>query len=310
MHHKLDLVFPEMSKINFMFQKLTSIISHLDMEMSNLVKKIHSYHSFIKSFNKLGQVCLDETFVFGRICAKTTGSKIGLNSIYIEGNLKMCDGIRIKLDISSIKSLSLFPGQVVIAKGIHPQASIFVASQILVENRFPLERQACWGSTLRGVVVAGPFYSEMSPSTDYISTIAQILKSELPDLLIFIGPFVEYNCYPKDEKGDISCGKFLDNCIEQLVSVCSETGTRIVMVPSVEDVCSIPIFPQTPTFCSKHNGINQLPNPYSFQANSFDITVTSMDILLHMSGFEFSYGEQESDRISRMLKHILNHKRF
>ncbi|KAF0989025.1 hypothetical protein HZS_7645 [Henneguya salminicola] len=290
----------------FMFQKLTSIISH--QQMVNLVQNIQKQNPHIKNFHTLGQVCLDETFVFGRIMAKIPGDRLNEDNIYIEGNLKMCEGKRVHLDISGIQSISFFPGQVssifpiVIVQGIHVSSSKFVSHKIISPPVCTMN------SKLKGIVTAGPYFPSNDPNYNFIDRIAEIMRSETPELFILIGPFVQEHVLPKHENSEFCCSDFMNGMSDRLFQAAQEFGTKIVIIPSITDVSSIPVYPQEPLFFIQNEAVKCLPNPSFFKTNTFEFIVNSMDILMHMSSFEFSRGEHKIDRISRILKHILNHK--
>ncbi|KII70226.1 DNA polymerase alpha subunit B [Thelohanellus kitauei] len=296
-----------------MFQKLTSIVSYLDSRMIEVAKNINN--NKVETFHQLGEVNLEECYAFGRIASNPPGHRLMDNSIHLEGGLSLCEGYLVKLDISQIETTCLFPGQIVITRGIHPSTTLFEVSEIITENAFIQKSKVPFPSSLTGLIISGPFYSKTSPNFDFINPLCELIENEAAQIAILvcinllqIGPFCDDSVF-EIEGNEMSFREGMNQIFQSISEVARRVGTQVLVVPSVADITSLPIFPQTPFFTKEYSNIRFLGNPTCFKVNGFCFGVSSMDILMHLSNFEFSKGIK-GDRISRLIKHLLNQKSF
>ena len=143
-----------------------------------------------------------ESLFVGRICCDAEGGRLNPQSLLLEGSQKTSGGQRVRLDVSKLPALRLFPGQVLALRGTNPSGLCVVASQLLPGCASPLPRSsladlaAAAAASPRGtslVVAAGPCTSaedlEYAPLGALLDYCAQ--PAHRPDLLLLLGPFVD-----------------------------------------------------------------------------------------------------------------------
>ena len=203
----------------------------------------------------------------GRIVCDSD-AKLNENSVLLESSREIGSGIRIPLNLSTVPSYSLFPGQIVMLEGInsdgkclHVQKFIHPANSLikipkLAEgygnyDKFP-------DGVLSVLISSGPYTLDSSSSSaakelDYssLNSLLAVSVSKRPEVLILAGPFVD------SENSAIKSGG-LCNFPDQIFQIefvlrlnefhkkCPET--RIILVPSLKDLHSSAdyIYPQPP----------------------------------------------------------------
>lgn len=74
---------------------------------------------------------------YGRITSDHDG-KINAQSILFEGTLETSLGNTVNLNLNKVSKFSLFPGQVAVVQGNHPNSSTFIAKNIFTDAILPL----------------------------------------------------------------------------------------------------------------------------------------------------------------------------
>lgn len=150
----------------------------------------------------------------------TASSKLTIGSLVIDGGRRQPGRLRIRLGHPNLGALSLFPGQVIVCRGVNISGKSFVASSIFTEgaiDRVPplfvwpsscltrltssltssvapsdiAARLLRHDRSLRVLAAAGPFTPTDTISYCALDDLLGRCKSVKPDLLILMGPFVD-----------------------------------------------------------------------------------------------------------------------
>ena len=89
-------------------------------------------------------------------------------------------------------------------------------------------------------------------------------------------------------------------------------NTTVIIVPSLKDIFHDYVFPQPAYYGFElAERIKLLPNPCTFMLNEITFTISTNDILFHLSGEEISRSSVPSmDRVSRLCRHLLSQRRY
>ncbi|KAJ7373411.1 DNA polymerase alpha subunit B [Desmophyllum pertusum] len=163
-------------------------------------------------------------------------------------------------------------------------------------------------------VAAGPFTTSDSLLYEPLADLMKTVQNDKPDLLILLGPFVDSK-HDQIINGDLEepFEDLFDRQVQQIVKATEQLTTTVVFVPSHRDVHHHFVYPQPP-FTTKINipefsateRIHFVSDPCTLLVNNVTIGLTSMDILLHLGSEETVCPPGSSDRLGRLVKHILH----
>ena len=227
------------------------------------------------------------------------------HSVWMEGDKALSGGQRIQMRLNGLKSYGLFPGQVVLAKGINASGLSFVAEEIFSDASLPHSSMArAKVQSLNGslgdrplglMVAAGPFTTSEDLSFAPLFELLKEVVRVKPDVLLLIGPFLDAE--HRELSGNFSgltatYSKLFTGLLEDVMShVRGLPGIKVLVVPSVRDLSAIPIFPQPALEFSgsselareqSRGRLSMLPNPACFRLNDMTVGVSSMDIISHL----------------------------
>ena len=245
----------------------------------------------------VASACQEPTVFVGRICCDSEEGRLNAQSLLLEGSIRVSQGERVRLEVSHCsKGFRVFPGQVVIVRGTNPSGHCVIASEI--EGGIPLDMPrttladlaATGGSTLRMMCAAGPYTAADDLAYEPLSALLERATSECIDVLLLAGPFVDAeHAILKDGLIDETFEEMFESrVVKQLDSFQQETGTRVILLPSIRDLHAHPVLPQ-PSFSGEQHQSDNLhfvPNPATLKCNEVVIGATSVDWLLAVSGAE------------------------
>lgn len=133
----------------------------------------------------------------GRICLDppTTTARPTSTSLVLETSRRLGAGSRIPLNLTSVPSFSLFPGQVIGVRGVNASGDYFAVKEILLPQRLPcpdVESGEVLRRGVRMVVASGPWGTE-NGGWEGFEEICRISREESVDVLIIVSPFYPYH---------------------------------------------------------------------------------------------------------------------
>ncbi|XP_017761342.1 PREDICTED: DNA polymerase alpha subunit B [Eufriesea mexicana] len=246
---------------------------------------------------------------------KSTGNKI----VMLEGS-KRCKGENnapiIRLDLSGIKHYSVFPGQILAVEGINTAGDALIAKELFAKGYAPLFDTPKLTKDIKIYIAVGPFTPSDNLNYQPLWDLMECIVEEEPNILILIGPFVEYT-HAEIKKNTLkdTYQDFFDKILAKILQYLQRKSTRIVLVPSNRDVYHDAVFP-TPEFMININKLGPnvtnlycMPDPCIINVDGLHIGITSVDALRHLGQKEVS-NTSGMDRIGRLADHILSQATF
>ncbi|KAL9953110.1 hypothetical protein ACROYT_G040470 [Oculina patagonica] len=305
----------------YMFQKQVDKAAVLSELIDDMAEKLQASLG-VEEFSSLCVPTQEEVSVIGRICCDSNG-KLNPQSVILEGSQELSSGQRIKLDLSEMRQFALFPGQVVAIEGVNSTGQKLVVNKICTGIQLPFRssveavQEASEDSTPEPFlmsVAAGPFTTSDSLLYEPLADLMKRVQNDKPDLLILLGPFVDAK-HDQIINGDLEepFEDIFDRQVKQIVKATEKLTTKVVFVPSHRDVHHDFVYPQPP-FSTKINTaefnskerIHFVSDPCTLLVNNVTIGLSSMDVLLHLGSEETVCPPGSSDRLGRLLKHILH----
>lgn len=278
--------------------------------LTHAIKEIAEPDSLTNSLKENAAV---ETYYCGRIQYNIC------ENIYLEAAFYH-RGERVLLDFSELDNsvkkadenlyYSIFPGKIVILKGHNyygTQITItnFINYSKFLKPNFPLNcPKVLEGKESFNIVFAsGPFikfYDKNNPTdTTQIKAIADYLKRYNPDVLFLIGPFFDQTFTKSLLKWSIG-SELMENYTypylwnmdklfkHQISALCTEIEglsihTKIIIIPSSNELGKINIFPMFPTKVKSTRKILSFSNPSLLNIGGICLGLISTDVLLHMA---------------------------
>ncbi|CAK9809011.1 DNA polymerase alpha subunit B [Anthophora plagiata] len=255
---------------------------------------------------------------WGRIFIKADKS-VGSKIVMLEG-CKRSKGSNsspvVRLDLSGIKHYSVFPGQIIAVEGINTTGDTLIAKELFVKGYALLSDLPKLSEEITIYVAVGPFTPfdnlNYQPLWDLIECVAE----DEPDILILIGPFVEYT-HPEIKKGTLkdTFHDFFEQIVAKILQHLQGKSTQVVLVPSNRDAHHDAIFP-TPEFVMNANklgsnvaNLHSMSDPCTINVEGLQIGITSVDTLRHLGQQEVS-NTSGMDRLGRLANHVLSQTTF
>lgn len=124
-------VLQSVSKKNFHYMhtplefRANALDKHAQFMADALIKKYS-----LSEPDPIGPTSQDTQLHIGRICCEGAEGRLNAKSVMLEGTLGLCNGRRIRLDLSRIADYALFPGQIVAVEGNNAGDGAFVVRKI------------------------------------------------------------------------------------------------------------------------------------------------------------------------------------
>jgi len=188
-----------------LFTTLDDVAASLDARVDQLGRETAGAEA--SSLHPTREPSQEEVLVAGRVVCDAEGEgRLNPASVLLEGSRRTSGGERVGADMMDCASFSLFPGQVVCARGMNGTGGRLVVREITHGRRLPLPatpaaaveaeaaRAAAAGSgPLRVWAAAGPF--SLASDLDYQPLDDLLLEASQadapPDALVLVGPFVD-----------------------------------------------------------------------------------------------------------------------
>lgn len=256
----------------------------------------------------------------GRVLSDDEG-RLKLGNLEIEGDRNISMGRRAKLRLGLLKQYALFPGQVVVGRGVNTNGTAFVVEEmvpmpVLPHLSHPVSKVKQYNaalsvrteqgkdSPLKMMMAAGPFTSSDNMNYSPLFDLLKKANEDKPDVLLLMGPFLSATHRSvskpnelKDQQGRLL--SYHDKFVDLMCAISNQTKflthTKVLIVPSMQDVHHDNVFPQ-PAFRVDSRDLPEhdkdggrlmfLPNPAVFRVNDVSVAVSNIDVLLHLSRSE------------------------
>ncbi|MES1919592.1 DNA polymerase alpha subunit B, variant 2 [Bonamia ostreae] len=262
-----------------------------------------------------------QNFVIGFV-AKDGESRLNKKNIYLQGCQSISNGEKISLNLDAIKkSISLFPGQVLVVKGsvIEEPRRELMATEIFDDFYSKKPENFSIENAFDFVFVSGPYFGpdNVKYEKSFLPKFAEILKEKAPSVLIMTGPFVseDFPMLPNLNKTfSETFSDLMKSFFEDIETLFQVKSFKVLVIPSTKDVNATPFYPQ-PSF--KNLTINEnlhfLTNPASFSINGCKFCVTAADTVFDIlqSDLRLANGEKTTkngERWENLSSHLLRQK--
>ncbi|XP_040437251.1 DNA polymerase alpha subunit B isoform X1 [Falco naumanni] len=299
----------------FMFQKALDIREVLLWRMEELGDALKSHHH-LEDFASVSLPAQEPVTVLGQIGCDSNG-KLNAKSVVLEGDREHSGGGQIPLDLSELKEYSLFPGQVVALEGTNSTGKSLVVSKLYEGVPLPFHTPPEPCPEQRMVLVAcGPYTTSDSIAYDPLVDLIEVIGRDRPDVCVLFGPFLD----AKHEQVETcqllaSFGEVFKLCLKMIIEGTRSAGSQLVFVPSLRDAHHDFIYPQPPFLYpdlpkDDKPRVHFVPEPCTLDIDGVVFGLTSTDLLFHMGAEEISSSAGMSDRLTRILKHILTQRSY
>ncbi len=275
---KDDIMNNVPGRYRYMYTPLEERATNLD---SNL-KRLEDYmadKAGIGDIHANGVPSQDEVWVCGRVRNEASEGKLNKTSVEMEGSRIGSHGRKCTLDLKDAPSYALFPGQVVLAKGINANGRRFMAKELIegIPRPMPVSKASDLlefhhstfyqdGKALSVSVVSGPFTTSEDLSFKPMEDLIIRIRETNPDVVIMIGPFVDIT-HPLMKDGDVEIpddeGNVTSYSYEQAFmkkfsydffdwiygtdeDYDPDFPTNFILVPSLDDAHHDRVYPQPP----------------------------------------------------------------
>ncbi|ADM12428.1 DNA polymerase alpha-primase complex subunit B [Encephalitozoon intestinalis ATCC 50506] len=252
----------------------------------------------IEDFSPVNSISSTSFYTYG-IIMNPFGHKLDSQNTFIASNIDGSNDVVVKLNLSHLRRYSVFPGQIVAVKGKN-----ITGGEITVETLHCIpvvdineEKDGKEEKHNQPSIVAfsGPygFASEFD-------VLDRILMEEA-DVLILVGPFISSAHGSEDHSPASMMEKEFVPRIRRWLN--ERPGSKVVLVPSVNDITCLGVFPQGPIDIDEER-IVCTSNPCEFFLNEFLVCVSSLDTPLEISSeecFHDSGLESEDDACGNLL---------
>ncbi|KJH50289.1 DNA polymerase epsilon subunit B [Dictyocaulus viviparus] len=216
-------------------------------------------------------------------------------------------GSVIKLDLTRLPEITIFPGQMVALFGSFENGDRFVASLQLFPSPLPLSplgRSANDGN-LRLWCACGPFTSTENCSYEPLCDLLDMVKQQQPHVLVLMGPFVDRkNNFLKNSHFSVEYEDLMGRLMKSIARSLDGCRTELIVLPaSSHDACCNYSFPTSPFVINS--------DIYKKLGRAKCDLVTELcvhpQIMAHLSKNEWhrSVDKENRDRIARLASHIL-----
>ncbi|CAK1583502.1 unnamed protein product [Parnassius mnemosyne] len=239
-------------------------------------------------------------------------ARLNSKSVVLQGSWEESLSQAVTVDTDSLKQYSLFPGQVVVMRGLNPRGDRFLAHEVFCDSSQPIpDPKADMMNSLKGtlslVVVAGPYTTSDNMAYEPLKDLILYVSTQKPHVVIMTGPFMDCDhTKVKDNTMAETYKSFFDKLLDSLGELNTTSPfTKIYIVSNCKDVFHLNIYP-TPPYSSrrKHPNIHFVPDPCTLNISGIVLGITSTDVLMHISQEEISLG-MGGDKLSRLANHII-----
>ncbi|XP_052744171.1 DNA polymerase alpha subunit B isoform X2 [Bicyclus anynana] len=236
-----------------------------------------------------------EVYVAGRIECDAD-ARLNSKSVVLQGTWDESLSLVVPVDLDNVAQYSLFPGQVVVLKGVNPRGDKFIARRVVTDAARPAPApNADLMNTLKGtismVISAGPYTTSTNMAYEPLKDLISYVSAHKPQLLLMTGPLLDCDhAKVKDHSMAETYKAFFDKLLDNIGEIATASPfTKIYIVSSQKDAFHVNIYP-TPAYSSRkrHPNIHFVPDPCTLNVDGVLVGITSTDVLMHISQEEIS----------------------
>lgn len=229
-------------------------------------------------------------------------------------------GTVIKLDLSRLPEISIFPGQLVALYGSFENGDRFAATHQFHPKPLPLSafEKPSNDENLRVWFASGPFTTSENCAYEQLCDLLELVAKEQPHVLVLMGPLVDSkNAFMQRPEFPETYENVMNQLLRSIAKTLEGCRTEVIVQPApFRDACCDPVFP-TPPFlfssdvCKKMGRrLHCAPDPCVVRINGVEMAFTSSEVVVHLSKNEWHRSpEQENhDRITRLNSHLLHQR--
>ncbi|XP_062125556.1 DNA polymerase alpha subunit B [Drosophila sulfurigaster albostrigata] len=211
------------------------------------------------------------------------------------------------LNFSQLKSGSIFPGQVVLAKGFIPRGDTFVVEELHTDRKLTPPPPLKVERELQFVVAAGPYTNSTDMCYERLHELLNYLREHRPDVLLLTGPFVEAEHKAINELAE-TFDAFFEKMIAGIMDVVG-SSTSVLLISSQKDAMAAAVYP-TPAYTLRktYPNLQLLADPSLIDLDGITLGVSSTDVLDHLLSHEFAANAGE--RMHRAINHLFHQGSF
>lgn len=342
-----------MKKLSYkpMSMKSSEASEVLDDRIDEFMQIVQAHHKLDDSvFGSAASQSTNEIVAVGRIACDSLEGKLNPSSLVLEMSRRMGAGLRIPLNVGSLKGFQFFPGQIVALKGINASGEEFTVNEVLEVPLLPSAASTPAGleahiQRLKGgpesmdldsdplplniLISAGPYTADDNLDFEPLHAICSQAADSYADALILTGPFLDID-HPLIASGDFDLPEdavtekdtatmatvfkyLISPAFNQLVS--SNPHIVILLVPSVKDAISKHVsWPQEPFPKKELNlpkSVRIIGNPMTLSLNEIVVGISSQDILTELRYEEVTGGKQRDGALlARLPKYLIEQRHF
>ncbi|XP_023168468.2 DNA polymerase alpha subunit B [Drosophila hydei] len=211
------------------------------------------------------------------------------------------------LNFSQIKSASIFPGQVVLAKGFIPRGDTFVVEEIYTDRKLTPPPPLKVDRDVQFVVAAGPYTHSTDLFYDPMHQLLKYLQEHRPDVLLLTGPFLDAEHTLVGELAE-TFESFFEKMIAGIMEAVGNS-TTVVLISSQKDAMTPAVYPTpAPMVRKTYPNLHMLPDPSLVDLDGITLGVSSTDVVDHLLSHEFAANAGE--RMHRAINHLFNQGSF
>ena len=114
----------------YMYEKLNEKGRMINEHVELLGEQIASHYDFLDTIADPAQTVQESVKTYGRICSDSD-ARLNDKSVVLECSRQVGNGVRVPLNLNSVPSYALFPGQVVGMEGVHGAGKYFTVQHFL-----------------------------------------------------------------------------------------------------------------------------------------------------------------------------------
>ncbi|CAF1214864.1 unnamed protein product [Rotaria magnacalcarata] len=254
----------------------------------------------------IGNSVQDEVHLVGRVVCDSAGQLNG-QSIVLEGSSRTSKCNRVRLDVSSLPSYSLFPGQIVLVSGIYTNDGCFHAKQLTDPPLIPRPTETKVKTDLNFMIASGPFLLANGNLSAFEELLRRAEEDPSVQSLILLGPFIDERSSYVQNLQDKTYEQVFQDLIEKIKSFRIKT----ILIPSLRDIHHDLIYPLSPFTINDNKDLAILYGcePSFVSIDGLQCAITSTDILCHLSSEEISLN-QTTERMCRLIRHLFQQHTF